>query len=145
MRSGRNVIAFLPAGLFAAMLLYAGPTRIGLQSLLAVGSPGSVVLIGTDGAFRVATLGPGLAYDAVTNRLIVNVMPSPRHYNVLMARQGDGTWKLPELPNPGSLQLWRNGILMIPGTDYAIAGEAVTFTPAQGFDPLDTISAAYDR
>lgn len=51
---------------------------------------------------------------------------------------------LADAPTPAtSLQLYRNGVLQKPGTDYALVNNTVTFTSASVPQPADVLQAVY--
>ena len=70
--------------------------------------------------------------------------PTPRLYNVLAKAQGTG-WNLPSVPDPATLEVHRNGVLMAPGLDYTLSGSLITFTPAQGNDAGDVVLCSYSN
>ncbi len=68
-----------------------------------------------------------------------------RSYNVLATNPGTNplVWQVATIPNPSTLEVHRNGLLMAPVIDYNVNGVVITFTAAQGATSTDTILCSY--
>jgi hypothetical protein len=67
-----------------------------------------------------------------------------RHSIVASVGSGAREWTLPEVPSSGTIEVWRNGLMMMSPGDYAVSGNIIAFTVAQGSDPADVITCSYD-
>jgi hypothetical protein len=136
----------LQAALFVAVILAVlapmaysqtgKPTQIPISSIQPTGNPGCFVSLDATGHFQCVPLPAPPAVPARLYNQIAKVL-DPLAF----------TWTLPSLPNSATLVIYRNGLRMLPGIDYTVAGAVVTFTggtSGQTSQPSDNIAADYN-
>lgn len=106
-------------------------TKMPLGMILPAGPTGCFVGLDTSGKFQCIPIPPP-------------VIPA-RLYNVPAVPGGAGTfaWQLPSAPDPATLEVHRNGLLMKPALDYTVTGQTVTFSALQTSAIDDTILCSY--
>lgn len=147
-----SLAAVLLAGWFA-WLVYAAPPTSG-QSTMPVETqiaapPGltaaSVKILFPDGSSKFVVLGAGLMLDTSVSPAVLMAVPQTpvnKLKHERLVQNVDGTWQLTSTPS-GSVVITRNGFVMLLGLDYSINGQKIAFTPAQGSDSTDVITALY--
>ena len=60
-----------------------------------------------------------------------------------VAASGQSAFPLTSAPDGSPVKVYRNGLLQWKGADYSLAGQVVTFLPAQSVGPGDYIQVLY--
>lgn len=122
-------------------------TRARPEQLAADPAPaGRVLVVLPSGAIALATL-DGVALDTSGPTPVLRaVMPIIRVRSLRWKPSGmEGAWTLPERPAAGTLQLYRNGLLLTEGDDYTIdtAGTRITMLAGLEARAGDIVRAWY--
>ena len=127
-------------------LTAAGQTRLQLETQATVNATGTIVLVWVDGVgIRPAKLGAGLTITEAAGVFTISAQSSvpPMWMQEMLAAQTSTDYALSQTPIPGSLHVFRNGLLQTEGVDYIRASN----TQVSFLSPLDpgsdTVRASY--